>query len=94
MGTKRLLALPPRYGDPFYRGRRRGRGRGRGRREWLSEIPFERESNGGFGRGFSHGNGRETRRESHQVISKRDQRIDKRKNGLYQQVLEEGMTVW
>ena len=24
---------PPRYGDPFYRGR--GRGRGRGRREWL-----------------------------------------------------------
>ena len=38
MGTKRLPALPPRYGDPFYRGR------GRGRREWLSERPFERES--------------------------------------------------
>ena len=56
MGTKSLLALPPRYGDPFYRGR--GRGRGRGRREWLSERPFERELNGGFGRGFSHGKGR------------------------------------
>ena len=32
---------PPRYGDPFYRGR--GRGRGRGRREWLTERPFERD---------------------------------------------------
>ena len=30
---------PPRYGDPFYRGRRRGRGRGRGRREMMSERP-------------------------------------------------------
>ena len=29
---------PPRYGDPFYRGR--------GRREWLNERPFERELNG------------------------------------------------
>ena len=28
-GQRRLLALPPRYGDPFYRGRGRGRGRGR-----------------------------------------------------------------
>ena len=70
MGTKRLLALPPRYGDPFYR----GRGRGRGRREWLSERPFERESNGGFGRGFSHGNRRGIRRESCQTMSERDQR--------------------
>ena len=34
----------PRYGDPFYRGRGRGRGRGRERRDWLSERPFERES--------------------------------------------------
>ena len=73
MGTKRLLTLPPRYGDPFYRGR--GRGRGRGRREWLSERPFERELNGGFGRGFSHGNRRGNRRGFHpQVTSKRDQR--------------------
>ena len=54
MGTKRLLALPPRYGEPFYR----GRGRGRGRREWLNERPFKRETSRGFGRGSSHGNGR------------------------------------
>ena len=70
MGTKRLPALPPRYGDPFYRGRGRGSGRGRGRREWLSQRPFERELNRGFGRGFSHGNGRE----SCKVTSERDQR--------------------
>ena len=70
MGTKRLLALPPRYGDPFYRGR------GRGRREWLSERLFESISNGGFGRGFSHGNGRGNGRGFHpQVISERDQRV-------------------
>ena len=67
-GTKRLLALPPRYGDPFYRGR------GRGRREWLSERPVER-SNGGFGRGFSCGNGRGNGGDSHQVTSERDQSI-------------------
>ena len=56
MGTKRLLTLPPQYGDPFYRGR--GRGRGRGRREWFTKRPIERP-HGGLGRGFSHGNGRE-----------------------------------
>ena len=56
MGTKRLLSLPPRYGDPFYRVR--GRGRGRGRREWMGERPFERESIQGFGRGSSYGNGK------------------------------------
>ena len=72
MGTKRLQALHPRYGNPFYRGR--GRGRGRGRREWLSERPFDRESNGGFGRGFSHGNRRGNGRDSHQITSERDQR--------------------
>ena len=72
MGTKRLSALPPRYCDPFYRGR--GRGRGIGKRDWLSERPFERESNGGFGRGFSHGNGRGAMRESHQTTSEREQR--------------------
>ena len=58
MGTERLLILPPRYGDPFYR----GRGRGRGRREWMGERPFERETNQGFGRGSSHGNGRRSGR--------------------------------
>ena len=69
MGTKRLLALPPRYGDPFYRGRDRGR------REWLNERPFERESNGGFGRGLSHGNRRGNGRGFHpQATSERDQR--------------------
>ena len=71
MGTKILPALPPRYGDPFYRGR--GRGRGRGIREWLSERPFER-LNGGFGRGFSLGNGRGNGGDSHEVTSERDQR--------------------
>ena len=57
---QRLLTLPPRYGDPFYRGRGmgRGRGRGKGRREWLSKRPFKRETNRGFGRGSSHGSGR------------------------------------
>ena len=34
---------PPRYGDPFYRGRGGGCGRGRGRRNGLSEEPPERE---------------------------------------------------
>ena len=72
MGTKGLYALPPSYGDPFYRGR--GRGRGRGGREWLSKRPFERESNGGFRRGFSHGNRRGTVRESHQTTSEREKR--------------------
>ena len=46
---------PPRYGDPFYRGRDRGRGRGRGRHEWFQERQMDRP-NGGFGRGISHGN--------------------------------------
>ena len=55
MGIERLLNLPLRYGDPFYRGR--GRGRGRGRREWLSERPFKRETNRWFERSSSHGNG-------------------------------------
>ena len=45
MGTERLPNLPPRYGDPFYRGEGRGRGIGRGRREWMSERLFEREAN-------------------------------------------------
>ena len=58
MGSERLSVLPPRYGDPFYRGRGRDRGRGRGRREWMSKRPFEREAIQGFGRGSFHGNGR------------------------------------
>ena len=61
---------PIRYGDPFYR----GRGRGRGRRDWLSERPFERETNGGFGRGFLCGNGRGAVREAHRTTSKSKQR--------------------
>ena len=54
---------PPRYGDPFYRERGRRRGRGRGRRDWLNERQFKRETNGGSGRGFFHGNRRGTTRE-------------------------------
>ena len=57
-GERDYRLYPLRYGDPFYRGR--GRGRGRGRRDWLSERPFERETNGGPGRGFFHGSGRGT----------------------------------
>ena len=73
-GQRDYQLYPLRYGDPFYRGRGRGIGRGRGRREWL-ERPFERESNGGFGRGFFHGNGRGNERGFHpQVTSERDQR--------------------
>ena len=73
MGTERLQTLPPRYGDPFYRGRRRGRGTGR--REWLSERPFERETNRGYGRSSSHGNGRGNGRGFYsQAPSERDQR--------------------
>ena len=73
MWTKGLLALPPRYGDPFYR--ERGRGRGRGRREWLNERPFKRETNRCFGRGSSHRNGRGNGRGFHsQAPLERDQR--------------------
>ena len=72
-GQRDYWLYPPRYGDPFYRGR--GRGKGRGGREWLSERPFKRKLNGEFGRGFSHGNRRGNGREFHpQVTSKRDQR--------------------
>ena len=47
-GRRDYRLYPPRYGDPFYRGRGRGRGRGNGRRDWLSERPFERETNRGL----------------------------------------------
>ena len=43
-GQRDYRFYPPRYGDPFYRGRGRGRGRGRERREWMSKRPFEREA--------------------------------------------------
>ena len=66
MGTERLPALPPWYGDPFYRGI------GRGRHEWLNDRSVER-SNGGLGRGFPHGNGREIRGEISQMHNARDQ---------------------
>ena len=51
-GQRDYRLYPPRYGDPFYRGRGRG---GRGRREWLQERQMERP-NGGFGRGYSRDN--------------------------------------
>ena len=71
-GQRDYRLHPLRYGDPFYRGG--GRDRGRGRRDWLSERPFERETNGGSGRGFFHGNGRGAVREAHQTTSKSEQR--------------------
>ena len=71
-GQRDYRLYPPRYGEHFYRGR--GRGRGRGRRDWLSERPFERETNGGSGRGFFHGNGRGAVREAHWTTSKSEQR--------------------
>ena len=51
-GQRDYQLYPPQYGDPFYRGR------GRGRWEWFHERQTER-INGGLGRGFSCGNGRE-----------------------------------
>ena len=69
-GQRDYRLYPPRYGDPFYR----GRGRGRRRRDWLSERPFQRETNGGSGRGLFCGNGRSTVREAHQTTSKSEQR--------------------
>ena len=78
MGTERLPILPPRYGDPFYRGR------GRGRREWLGERLFERETNQGFGRGSSHGNGRRF----YSKASLREKSEIGRRNGQFLQVME------
>ena len=73
-GQRDYRLYPLRYGDPFYRGRGRGRGSGRGRRDWLSERPFERETNGGIGRGFFCGNGRGTTREVCQTTSESEQK--------------------
>ena len=44
-GQRDYQFYTPRYGDHFCRVRGRGRGRGRGRREWISERPFETETN-------------------------------------------------
>ena len=55
-GQRDYRFYPPHYGDPFYRGKGRGRGTGRGRREWLQERQMDR-ANGGFGRGYTQGNG-------------------------------------
>ena len=71
-GQRDYRLYPPRYGDPFYRGIGRVRGRGRGRHEWFNGRPVER-SNGGLGRGFSHGNGRKIREETSQVNIERNQ---------------------
>ena len=65
-GQRDYWLYPPQYGDPFYRGR------GRGRQEWFNERPTER-SNGGLGRGFSCGNGREIIGETSQVNTERNQ---------------------
>ena len=54
-GQRDYWLYPPRYDDPFYRGR--GRGRGRGRREMMSERTHERDSTQGFGRGSTQGRG-------------------------------------
>ena len=53
-GHRDYRLYPPQYGDTSYRGR--GRGRGRGRHKWLLDRQIDRP-NGGFGRGFSCGNG-------------------------------------
>ena len=45
-GQRDYWLYPPRYDDPFYRGR--GRGRGRGRKEMMSERPPERDSTQGL----------------------------------------------
>ena len=40
----------------------------------MNERPFEREQNGGLGRGFFHGNGRGPVREAHWTASESEQR--------------------
>ena len=68
---------PPRYGDPYYRGRGRGHGRGRGRgRGWLSEDVAERDIGGGRGRFHSRGNGRNGHDRDFQPSSRRDIRLE------------------
>ena len=69
---------PPRYGDPYYRGRGRGHGRGRGRRRgWLSEDVTERDIGGGRGRFHLRGNGRNGHdRDGFQPSSRRDIRLE------------------
>ena len=80
-GQRDYRLYPPQYGDLFYR----GRGRGRGRCEWFNDRPAE-SSNGGLGRGFPHGNGREIRGEISQMHNASDQQDRQKMSGLYQQV--------
>ena len=85
MGTKGLLALPPRYGDPFYRGR--GRGRGRGRREWLSERPVQERQTEGLEEVLPVEMEEETEEDSIlRHLQKGIRETDKRRNGQYLQV--------
>ena len=67
-----------RYGDPYFRGRGRGHGRGRGRgRGWLSEDVTERDTGGGRGRFYSHGNrGNGQYRNGFLPSSRRDIRLE------------------
>ena len=69
---------PLQYGDPYYRGCGRGHGRGRGRgRGWLSEDVTERDTGGGQGRFYSHGNGRNDHdRNGFPPTSRRDIRLE------------------
>ena len=69
---------PPQYGDPYFRGCGRGCGRGRGRgRGWLSEDVSERDTGGGRGRFYSHGNGRNGQyRNGFLPSSRRDIRLE------------------
>ena len=50
-GQRDCQMYPPRYGDPYHR----GRGRGRGRREAMDrdERPHERDPTRRFGRGYA-----------------------------------------
>ena len=67
-GQRDYRLYPPRYSDPFYK----GRGRGRGRQDWISERHMDR-SNRGIGRGNTRWNNRDAREEVRQTNTTRDQ---------------------
>ena len=80
-GQRDYQLYPPRYGDPFYRGRGRGRGRGKGRREMMIERPPERDPTQGFERGLTQrsigrGNGREFYSQGPLEINERYRQIE------------------
>ena len=59
MGIEKILPSTM-IGDPYYRGHGRGHGRGRGRgRGWLNEDVSGRDLDGGRGRFYFRGNGRD-----------------------------------